>query len=322
VLAKINPKSWVGSHSYDFRDEKVAYICITTEYGPESCWKSAFDYTYKVAWRFPGSEYERDGITRYPHDRQYLTLIPEAEKDEFKVHKDGTYSVAFPWDFGLLEYNGSGQPVYDDREHERRRNGHGGYLYTPASDDPEECPGPDYSLYFCDKCNKFVIPHSDDNGVLVCSGCEPLQALIMSTETAEQIERCRALARWLDNDVKRIQKYVADPHKWEKRHGHLDRFERQLNFLATPHPYDGYKKEGLPNRTYLHREDAFSFYFVRQVFIDGEWKRDYNGGLVCHGPHAKPMGETYGFEKWDHRVSRERIATPEEYHDIHWSIHT
>ncbi len=28
-----------------------------------------------------------------------------------------------------------------------------------------------------------------------------------------------------------------------------------------------------------------SFYFVEEVMVKGEWKRDYNGGIIFHGDH-------------------------------------
>ena len=55
------------------------------------------------------------------------------------------------------------------REH---HDGKGKWLYEPASDDPELCPGGDWSRYECDGCGKFVTPFSNDQGDLICPMCE------------------------------------------------------------------------------------------------------------------------------------------------------
>jgi len=307
VLAKINPTCWIKTHSYDFQHHDVAWLCITTEYGPVYNCRSAFEYHYRVNWRFPRAEPVAEGEREYfSHHREYRV---KAEGDAAEIWKDGGYVQAATYDFGLLEYNGSGQPgPWDEEESKKRRHGTGGYLYEPASENEDECPGPDYSLYFCDQCNKFVIPWSNDDGDLVCSGCSPLSGLIHDAETAEQIDRARALADYVGPDARRS-------------------LERGIEHLAyAPNGL------GLPRRAYLHKEDKFSFYFVISVFSDGKWHRDYNGGLIMHGPHVEinPDGDCpadgycpkYRFTTWDYNWKCNRSATQEEIDNIRWSTHT
>jgi hypothetical protein len=41
-----------------------------------------------------------------------------------------------------------------------------------------------------------------------------------------------------------------------------------------------------PTKTRIMCDFApLSFYFEKVVMIDGEWKRDYNGGIIFHGSH-------------------------------------
>jgi hypothetical protein len=28
-----------------------------------------------------------------------------------------------------------------------------------------------------------------------------------------------------------------------------------------------------------------SFYFIQEIFINGKWERNYNGGIIFHGDH-------------------------------------
>lgn len=243
----------------------------------------------------PVAEGEREYFT---HSCEYQVKNTDPES---LCWKDGSYARATTYDFGLLEYNGSGTPgPWDEDEHNKRRHGTGGYLYEPASDNEDDCPGGDYSLYFCDKCNKFVIPWSNDDGKLVCSGCDPIGGLIHDAETADQIDRARALADFVGPDARRS-------------------LERGIEHLA--YAPNG---RGLPRRAYLQGEDKFSFYFVISVYSEHiKWSRDYNGGLIMHGPHVDIMPDGgYKFTTWDYTEKRSRPATQEEISYIHWSTHT
>jgi hypothetical protein len=35
----------------------------------------------------------------------------------------------------------------------------------------------------------------------------------------------------------------------------------------------------------MHDFAPLSFYFVKEVFVNGKWERDYNGGIIFHGAH-------------------------------------
>jgi len=309
VLAKITP--YLREHSYTFDAVEKAFICVVPMLTPRYDCKHFFDWSYRVYWRYY-REWGPDETPYYTHESEYC----RREKDKDVAYMVRHYSPASTWDFGLIRYNSSECPgPYDEAEHARERDGKGGFLYEPASDDPDLCPGGDYSLYRCDKCGKNVIPWSNDEGELVCSGCEPLTGLIHDAETADQIDRARALADWVDSFADDLERSGC-PVKGRDRSSRAW-LERAINFLSCSHPYR------VPNRSYLHREDKFSFYFVRQAFDEGKWKRDYNGGLIMHGPHVDPLpGGGYKFTTWDYGQKCERPSTPEEIAGIHWSTHT
>jgi len=297
VLAKINSTCWIKTHSYDFQSYDVAWLCITTEYGPVYDSRSCFDHHYRVNWRFPRAEPVADGEAEYfSLHREYRV---KTKGEAAKIWKDGNYCSALPYDFALLELNGSGQPgPWDAEESGKRRHGTGGYLYEPASDNLDACPGGDYSLYFCDQCNKFVVPWSNDDGDLVCAGCDPLNGIIYDEKTADQIDRARALADFVGPECR-------------------NNLESRLNFLGMREAWNRL------SRCYLHTEDDFSFYFVLCCYDEGQWKRGMNGGLIMHGPHVEitPDG-SYKFTTWDYAEKRSRSATQEEINYIHWSTHT
>jgi hypothetical protein len=42
----------------------------------------------------------------------------------------------------------------------------------------------------------------------------------------------------------------------------------------------------IPTRTRIMWDFApLSFYFIKEVLINGKWERDYNGGIIFHGSH-------------------------------------
>ena len=128
----------------------------------------------------------------FSHDSEYRFRNSDDNPDS--CYKENQYCKAATWDFGLLELNGSGQPGWDETELRERATGHGGYLYTPASSDPEECPGGDYSLYFCDLCDRFVVPHSDDSGTLRCPMCDYVGLMMHDSSTCEYLDKVREKA--------------------------------------------------------------------------------------------------------------------------------
>src|SRR5271157_763100 len=105
VLAKIDPTCWIKTHSYDFQSYDVAWLCITTEYGPVYDSRTCFDHHYRVNWRFPRAEPVAQGEREYfSHHREYRVKNTDPGPS---CWKDGSYAGAATYDFGLLEYNGS-----------------------------------------------------------------------------------------------------------------------------------------------------------------------------------------------------------------------
>lgn len=149
----------------------------------------------------------------------------------------------------------------------------------------EDCPGGDYSLYFCDKCNRFVIASSNDDGDLVCSGCLPLVGLLYDAGTADQIDRARNLADCVDRFGAASALFLAPPKDYCFG-GARRSLERGIEHLDRSASFGG---DSPPQRGYLHTEDSFSFYFLISVYLDGKWNRDYNGGLIIHGPRVEVL---------------------------------
>ena len=90
----------------------------------------------------------------------------------------------------------------------------------------------------CDTCGKYIIPWATDEGDLVCSrGLAQIAGLIHDAETADQIERARELASWLDRFAVTFHQAEGFKGKWSAGYfNHRDRLEQRLNFLATAHP--------------------------------------------------------------------------------------
>lgn len=182
------------------------------------------------------------------------------------------------------------------------------WLYIPHGYGTDTPPGEEASFYTCDKCEKSS--YRDDagrrthnsacmfEGALVCRDCE-VTGLVYDHETEAQIERCYALANHLGPK-------------------HVSMFERQIESLSRGFSF------GRPSQTRLFRCDSYSFNWGCTVFgEDGKKHRGMNGGLIQFGPHPTETGvDGYTFRTWDHKLSAERDATPEEVASISWSIHT
>src|SRR5262249_13849257 len=97
-----------------------------------------------------------------------------------------------PYDLDMEQ--GNTRPFHDAEEWRRFLDGQGAWLYEPASDDPELCPGPDCSIYLCEICGEHVMPWSDDEGNLVCRHCE-LTGLVIEPDQVERLEQVREFAR-------------------------------------------------------------------------------------------------------------------------------
>jgi hypothetical protein len=308
VLAKL--QDLLKKNSPNFEHTDSVFICIVPEYGPIHDSESGFRWWYYINWRRQVTPIE--GEPRYKwywsHHTQYRVWNREYSTDVIDRTKS-TYSYLIQYDFDLIEYGYDHRcAAWDENEGRLRNNGQGGYLYTPASDDPEVCPGADYSLYQCSDCEKWVLPHSDDQGDLACPNCGPsLVGLVHGEKTAEQIERARDLADHVDL----VRLSLNKPAECRRF------FESRLNMLARTQGW------GLPSRCGLSTEDKFSFYFCFEYHKDGKWLRDMNGGLILHGPHAEPLAEGgYRFTTWDYTEKRNRSATREEISEMCWSTHT
>ncbi len=291
VLTKV--PEYLKKEAYDFSGVDTVYICIVPMKEPERESESRFEWRYRVYWRFP-RELAEGEKPYWTHNSQYQCRAT-CEEDKYK---DRIYTHAIYWDFDLIQCQHDHRVGFDAAESDHYWNGTGGFLYTPGSDDPEECPGEDRSIYQCSKCEKWVTPHSDDEGNLLCPVCGPVTGLVHEENVGDQIERARALASFVGSDCR----------------NHL---EQCLNMLAYREGWDR------PAQTLLYNEDKFSFYFQMRSLVDGQWKRGMNGGLICHGPHVS-LGDdgAYVFTTWDYAEKRSRPATQEEINYIHWSTHT
>ena len=276
-------------------------LYIVPEYGPLHDSGTGFRWWYYINFRYPPTP--QPEVERYKWYWTHNTQYEIKDKSEGGKYRDRSHSYLIQYDWDLIEYSGSdwrtcGQE-YDEEEHQKKWSGKGGFLYLPASDDPKECPGGDYSVYYCDDCKEYVTPYSDDNGELVCPKCSTLTGIICDRRTADQIERARALASFVGPETR-------------------DNFERCLNHLAYERSFDR------PGRCLLYPEDKFSFNFMLQVHGDGKWHNLYNGGLIKFGPHCKITEDgSYKFRIWDYAAKCERDATETEIHThISWSTHT
>ena len=301
VLAKV-PDS-LKEHTYDFQGVDAVYICIVPLREPRRESENGFEWRYRVYWRFP-RELDEGEEPYWTHSSQYRI---RDTNDETK-YRDGTYTYAIYWDFDLIQVYHDHRVSYDEGESKKWWSGEGGHLYVPASDDPEKCPGPDYSLYQCTDCEKWVQPHSDDDGNLVCPECGPLFGLVHGVKTAEQIERARALASFVGPKCR-------------------DELERRLNFLAHRegwgHPVPDPPLQRGPVQLLLR--DAV----LRGRAVEAgheRWPdhaRPARGGSPLPWQHVEitPDGG-YAFTTWDYQEKRSRPATDAEIRSICWSTHT
>jgi hypothetical protein len=250
-LRALSPGQWARVRVPDYecwRDEKKARgycrtnpgdevdICVMPIYMPRYDDKTPFHWNYRVAYR----------------GRQSSWANYEGP--------DGVWCA--PWHFGLVNPSLSG-PIWDHDTMHEHHIGKGKWLYEPASDDPELCPGGDWSRYECSLCGKFVKPFSNDSGDLICPWCEGTGLLILDDEQLERLERVREHARAL---------------------GLSDQLERQLGYLA------GYGDEH--NQVVLSYDFAphsFSFAMYRPGPKD-ERRFRMNGGLIFQSPSCPADG--------------------------------
>ena len=222
---------------------KEVDICVIPCYTPRYDSLEYFHWSYRVAYRHPrGSAWAN--------------------------YYSPTGSMLAPWDFGLVDAS-TNSPNWDKATCDEHFQGKGKWLYEPASDDPELCPGGDWSRYECSSCGKFVKPFSNDEGELLCPTCEVAGLVILDDEQLDRLEKVREFARSM---------------------GLSSQLEHQLNWLA------GYGYDGQPARQcvlgYDFAPHSFSFCHYRLPAFSGTGKREYsfNGGLIYQGPTSPAEG--------------------------------
>jgi hypothetical protein len=222
---------------------------------PTDRYKTHWEWHYRV-----GFPWEDEVNVDCHHTRTELWFNKWTDEDG---HENGgfftTVSASFSLDLHPLEWATSTR-LYDiDKENELYRQGKGGFLYTPGSDDPAACPGPDCSLYWCTSCEQYVRVWSDDSGELKCGQCE-YQGLVMEDEIADKLEHVREIARGL---------------------GLSRQLERQIDHIAT-----GWASQRCQSRLYNDfAPHSFSWSTYR---LPDEPKQSLrhmiNGELIYQGP--------------------------------------
>ena len=302
VLAKVPQRA---RERYSELNRDSVWLAIIPDYAPDDTFKDTWRWWYSLAFRWPESVAAEPPVY-YTHKQLWekaWTL-----EDGYKSGDRYTYLITYDFDLVCLVHDRRSHNLYDPKEYQLDREGKCGYLYTPASDNPEYCPGPDYSLYQCPKCNEWWEPHSDDNGDLPCPKCDEFPGFFHDAETAGVIERCRELADSID-----VLSGGATEHGLTRR----QEFERRLNNIAHRTFF------GHPARTTIRPDGDYSFFWSTRALIDGEWKNGMCGGLIMHGPHVKPVeGGGYEFTQWDYSQNCNRPATLQEIANISWSTHT
>ncbi len=250
VIAKV--PQYLRDKSEDLADVEAVSLTILPEYAPTDQLRNHFRWYYRPAYRY--LESVRQG-TFYTHRQHRL--------------KEGReYQHLGYWDFGLIETAYDRRVRYSKSESDDWYSGKGGFLYEPGSDEPDECPGPDYSLYQCDRCCEWVDPWSNDDGDLICPRCE-VTGLIMEDETADYLEQVREVAHKL---------------------GLSTQLERQLCFLSH-----GWAGGRAPTQTWLGKDFApYSFgWCVYRLNAENPQQRAarvINGGFIYQGPSVPADG--------------------------------
>jgi hypothetical protein len=215
---------------------KEVDACVIPWYGPRYDSTDRFHWAYRAAYRNPGGS----GWSNY--------------------YEPGGGMLA-PWTLGLIDAS-SNSPNWDVETMREHDQGKGKWLYEPASDDAELCPGGDWSRYECDICGKFVKPFSNDEGDIICPTCEATGIVILDDEQLDRLEQVREFARSM---------------------GLSQQLERQLCFLGRT--WSGEKTD----QCILYGDFApHSFSFCRYILPayarTGERTFNYNGGLIYSGP--------------------------------------
>jgi hypothetical protein len=215
-------------------------ICIMPRYAPRYESKTMFHWMCQVAYRGPGSSW------------------PNYESPR------GCWIS--PWDFGLIDAS-TNSPNWDKPTCDEHYQGKGKWLYEPASDEPELCPGGDWSRYLCSTCKKYVKPFSNDEGELICLTCEATGLVILDEEQLDRLEQVREFARSM---------------------GLSEQLERQLHYLAGNR--DG--RQCVLGYDFAPHSFSFAHYVLGSHTANGQRHFSYNGGLIYQGPNCPGDGSS------------------------------
>lgn len=233
---------------------EVVLLGIAASREPDDRTRLGFQWYYRPVWRCP--EAAKAG-TYYTHK-------------EYRDAEDQRYYRLQTWHLDLVDATWDNRVRFDVRTSGEWHKGNGGHLYQPASEDPDLCPGPDYSFHQCSLCNRYVEPWSREDGGLICPHCEA-RGLVMSAEVAEYLEEVREFARAIG------------------RQSHLE------------HALTRFSDEwfGADCRTVLGKDFApYSFTFaVYQLPKPGEadGRLVIHGGLIYQGPTSPADGSAPSF---------------------------
>jgi hypothetical protein len=167
-----------------------------------------------------------------------------------------------PWKFGLIDAS-SNSPNWDTETCDDHHRGLGKWLYEPACDDPELCPGEDWSRYECSSCGRYVAPFSNDAGDLICPTCEATGLVVTQIEVLDHLDAVRENARQMGLSVQ---------------------LERQLDYLAT---YGGHNYQCVLGKDFAPY--SFDFALYRPGVKDAR-KFVFNGGLLFQSTQQPANG--------------------------------
>jgi hypothetical protein len=211
-------------------------ICVLPIYMPRYDDKTHFHWNYRIGYRGLGSSWAN--------------------------YCSPTGAWVTPYDFGLIDASMS-SPNWDQVTSREHHEGIGKWLYEPTSDDPELCPGGDWSRYLCDGCERYVTPFCNDQGELICPTCEATGLVITQIDVLDHLEAVRENARQM---------------------GLSAQLERQLDFLAT---YGGHNYQCILGKDFA--PFSFDFALYRPGVKDAR-KFVFNGGLIFQSPRQPADG--------------------------------
>ena len=166
-----------------------------------------------------------------------------------------------PWDFGLIDAS-TNSPNWDKDTCHEHYQGKGKWLYEPASDDPELCPGGDWSRYLCDAA-------AVRQAVLERPGRPDLPHVRGDRPGRHADPKCSIISRRA-----RVRTSM----------GLSAQLERQLDYLAT---YGGHNYQCVLGNDFAPH--SFDFALYRPGAKDAR-KFFFNGGLIYQGPSCPADG--------------------------------